>query len=315
MLPKSIQIDRCSSSNIITRMNSSFFCDNFFRNVDTNNLMMSVFCYISSDQTSKEQSYTMNQHLLRTIAKFSILEAIRDKFLIFIFGGVAVFFSLSLFVGELAITEGAVTQAALLGSALRLFSVFTISLFVITSMIREFNDKGFELILSHPVPRSSYYFGKFAGFSVIGLIIVSIVAACLCLFAPVNAVMLWSLSLQCELMIIISLSLLCLFSFSSITISFSVVMAFYILSRSIEVIQLISNSPILALGSVSHKFMNGLLEVIAYVIPDLYKFTQTEWLVYDVDIASDMAIVLGQTIIYVVFISSIALFDLYRKEL
>ena len=61
--------------------------------------------------------------------------------------------------------------------------------------------------------------------------------------------------------------------------------------------------------------MNGLLEVIAYIIPDLYKFTQTEWLIYEIDVFHDMSIVLGQTIIYVIFISSIALFDLYRKEL
>ncbi len=257
----------------------------------------------------------MNHNLLRTIAKFSIWEAIRDKFLIFIFGGVAGLFLIALFIGELAITEGSVTQAAMLGSALRLFSVFTIGLFVITSMIREFNDKGFELILSHPVPRSSYYFGKFIGFSSIALIVVLMVAGCLCLFSPVSMVFWWSLSLFCELLIIVSLSLLCLFSFSSITISFSVVMSFYVLSRSIEAIQLISSSPILALGSFSHKFMNGLLEIIAYVIPDLYKFTQTEWLVYEIDVGADMGIVLGQTIIYTVFISSIALFDLYRKEL
>lgn len=257
----------------------------------------------------------MNHNLLCTIAKFSIWEAIRDKFLLFIFGGVAGLFFAALFIGELAITEGAMTQAALLASALRLFSVFTIGLFVITSMIREFNDKGFELILSHPVPRSSYYFGKFIGFSGISLIVVLMIAACLCLFAPVNMVLLWSFSLFCELLIIISLSLLCLFSFSSITISFSVVIGFYILSRSIEAILLISNSPALALGSISHKFMSGLLDVIAYVIPDLYMFTQTEWLIYEVDVFGDVGFVLGQTIIYIVFISSIALFDLYRKEL
>jgi ABC-type transport system involved in multi-copper enzyme maturation permease subunit len=257
----------------------------------------------------------MNHNLLLTIAKFSIWEAIRDKFLLFILAGVISFFLMSLFIGELAITEGAETQAALLASALRLFSVFTISLFVITSMIREFNDKGFELILSHPVPRWSYYFGKFAGFSVTALLVVLMSAACLCVYVPLSLAFLWSLSLFCELLIIISLSLLCLFSFSSITISFSIVMAFYILSRSIEAIQLISNSPILAVGSISHKFMNSLLDAIAYLIPDLYKFTQTEWLIYQTELADNMAIVVGQTLIYATFISCIALFDLYRKEL
>lgn len=257
----------------------------------------------------------MNHNLLLTIAKYSIWEAVRDKFLIFILMGVIIFFCISLFIGELAITEGAQMQSAILASTLRLFSVFTMGLFVITSMIREFNDKGFELILSHPVPRSSYYFGKFTGFSVVALLIALMSAGCLCLYAPVNLSLFWSFSLFCELLIIISLSLLSLFSFNSITISFSVVMAFYVLSRSIEVIQLISDSPILASGSMSHVVINGLLDVIAYIIPDLYKFTQTDWLVYFTDIKADMLIVIGQTLIYVTLLSCVALFDLYRKEL
>ncbi len=257
----------------------------------------------------------MNHNLLLTIAKYSIWEAIRDKFLIFIFIGVVALFCASLFIGELAITEGIQMQSAMLASSLRLFSVFTMGLFVITSMVREFNDKGFELVLSHPVPRSSYYFGKFAGFSVVAFLIAAMSVLCLCVFVPMEFVLMWSFSLFCELLIIISLSLLALFSFNSITISFSVVMAFYILSRSIEAIQLISDSPILPLGSMSHKFMNGLLDMIAYIIPDLNKFTQTDWLVYVSDFNADIFLVVGQTLIYIVLLSSVALFDLYRKEL
>lgn len=257
----------------------------------------------------------MNRNLLLTIAKYSIWEAIRDKFLLFILAGGVVFFCISLFIGELAITEGAQMQAAILASVLRLFSVFTIGLFVITSMVREFNDKGFELILSHPVPRASYYFGKFTGFSIVALLVALMSACYLAMYAPVHLAVFWSFSLFCELLIIISLSLLCLFSFNSITISFSVVMAFYILSRSIEAIQLISDSPILATGSISHKFMNSLLDGIAYLIPDLYRFTQTEWLIYQTDFKSSSVVVIGQTLIYVIFISCVALFDLYRKEL
>ncbi len=257
----------------------------------------------------------MNHNLLLTIAKYSIWEAIRDKFLVFILIGVIVLFCMSLFVGELAIAESVQMQSAILASALRLFSVFTMGLFVITSMVREFNDKGFELILSHPVPRSSYFFGKFSGFSSIAFLIALMNLGCLCFYAQVDSALFWSLSLFCELLIIISLSLLCLFSFNSITISFSIVISFYILSRSMEAIQLISDSPIIVSTSISYQFINGMLDLIAYIIPDLNRFTQTNWLVYASDIKTDMLLVAGQTIIYVVFLSSVALFDLYRKEL
>jgi ABC-type transport system involved in multi-copper enzyme maturation permease subunit len=257
----------------------------------------------------------MSHNQLLTIAKYSIFEAVRDKFLLFILFGVIMFFCLSLFIGELAIIEGVQIQSAVLAYVLRLFSVFTIGLFVITSMVREFNDKGFELILSHPVPRSSYYFGKFVGFSVVAFLIALMSACCLSLYVSLDLIFFWSFSLFCELLIIISLSLLSQFSFNSITISFSVIMAFYILSRSIEAIQLISDSPILQTGTMSHELINSLLDVIAYIIPDLYKFTQTDWLVYLTEFTPHMFIVVGQTIIYVAFLSSVALFDLYRKEL
>ena len=134
----------------------------------------------------------MHHNLLLTVAKYSIWEAIRDRFLFFIISGVLFFFLVSLFVGELAITEGIQTQAAILAFSLRLFCVFTIGLFVITSMIREFNDKGFELILSHPVPRSTYYLGKFTGFAVVALFISLLSAVCLSVFVPINLSLLWS---------------------------------------------------------------------------------------------------------------------------
>ncbi len=255
----------------------------------------------------------MNHCQLLTIAKFSVWEAVRDKFLMFIIIGMLVFLLISVFVGELAITEGTMTQAAILAATLRFFAVFTIGLFVITSMIREFNDKGFELILSHPVTRSSYYFGKFFGFSFVALIIILMCLGSLCLYVPVSLAFLWSFSLYCELLIIISLSLLCVFSFNSITISFSIVMGFYILSRTIEAIQLISDSSIINVGTVSHKLMNGLLDVIAYLVPNLGDFTNTEWLIYQSD--SEFSLVVGQTIIYVILLSCVSLFDLYRKEL
>ena len=92
-------------------------------------------------------------------------------------------------------------------------------------------------------------------------------------------------------------------------------MAFYLLSRTIDAIKLISESPILESNSFGQKFMNEVLNIISYVIPDLYKFTQTEWLIYVDQFSLDQFSFLGQTIIYIVLLSSAALFDLYRKEL
>lgn len=257
----------------------------------------------------------ITQNPILTIAKYSVLEAIRDRFLLFIVMGILLFFGLALFIAELAITEGVETQTAILATALRFFAIFTTSLFVITSMLREFHDKGFELILSHPLPRASYYFGKYLGFASTALIVVLMIGFCLSIYAPVIAVLFWSLSLFCELLIIIAFSLLCLFSFGSTPIAFSVVFCFYWLARSIEVILLISESPIIASPTLSHQLLQGGLELIAYLIPNLYAFTKTEWLVYALDAPISVVMILGQTLIYTSLLSAAALFDLYRKAL
>ena len=51
------------------------------------------------------------------------------------------------------------------------------------------------------------------------------------------------------------------------------------------------------------------------MLPDLYRFTRSEWLVYHVGTPSDLLPVLGQSAVYLVLICGAALFDLYRKIL
>ena len=256
----------------------------------------------------------MNNQLI-TIARFSLLEALRDRFMWMIIIGLILAFLLSVFVGELAIAESVSMKTAVLAYLLRLFSVFTISLFVINSMLREFHEKGFELILSRPITRATYFLGKLGGYAFVAFIVSLGIACSLLLFKPDVAVIYWSISLYCELLIVVALSLLCLFTLNSVTLAFTLVAGFYALSRSMETILLISKTPILESSSLGHRFMQMILDGIAYVLPELHRFTRTDWLIYGLPEYSDFYRVLAQTMIYVLLLSAAALFDLYRKEL
>ena len=249
-----------------------------------------------------------------TIARYTFREAIRNHLFILTVLGLICFFGLTEFIGELAITESQELQATLLGSALRIFAILTVSLFVIVSMVREFNDKGFEYLLSLPIPRHNYLLGKLSGFLLFGLVISISIGILLLIYCKPSIAALWSFSLFCELSLIISLSIFCLFTFNNITLAYAVVMAFYFLSRSIETIQLIGGSPILQNEEISQKFMNFIINMIAYVLPELDTFTQSKWLAYGVE-WSELNTVIVQTIIYLVLLISASLFDLYRKEL
>jgi len=107
---------------------------------------------------------------------------------------------------------------------------------------------------------------------------------------------------------------LCLFTFSNITISFIAVIAFYLLSRSMYVIKLISTSPILEFKTFSQEFMNFLVDAISFILPELNNFTQSEWLIYGTN-SGDITLIIAQTMIYLPILWSAGLFDLYRKDL
>ena len=251
---------------------------------------------------------------ISTIARFTLLEAARRHLFIMMIAVVFGLVGLAEFIGELSITETRQVQAAVTASLLRLFSVCVICLFVISSVLRELNDKGLEIILSLPLPRYAYLFGKLFGFAGLSLSICVMAGLPLLLYAPAVRAGFWLLSLFCEHLLIICLSLVCLLTFSNITISFISVMAFYLLSRSMEAICLLSADPILATGAVSQDFVHFLVNVFALALPDLNAFARSDWLVYGVDFA-DMRAVLMQTLLYLTVLLSAGLFDLYRKNL
>ena len=166
------------------------------------------------------------------VARFTFLEAVRNRLFTLVIVGLVCILGLTEFIGDLAITETRAVQSSLTASGLRFFAVCVVGLFVVTSMVREFNDKGFEMLLSLSMTRVSYYFGKFAGFALLSIVIITAASLILLLYSPAVDVLIWFISLLCESLIIIALSLLCLFTFNSITTAFTALIAFYLLARS-----------------------------------------------------------------------------------
>lgn len=250
-----------------------------------------------------------------TISYFTVLEAIRNRLFVFTVIFIIAIFGISGFIGELAITESGQLQSAVLGFVLRLMCIFIVSLFVITSTVREFDDKGFELLLSLSLPRWSYYLGKFFGFSLLSLIITVLISLPLFVYSGFSQVLFWGCSLFCELLVMVSASLFCLFTFGNITISFTIVTVFYLLARTISAIRLISENPVLSEASHYQEFMKYLVEGISVFLPDFNVFTRSEWLIYGNANPELLIPILGQTLIYVFLLAGASLFDLYRKNL
>lgn len=250
-----------------------------------------------------------------TIAAYTVLEASRNRLLWLVFAFMATGAVFAEFIGDVAITESEQTQAAFLGALLRACAVFMVALFVITSMLRDFNDKGVELVLSLPIPRASYCLGKMLGYSAVAAMTAATYSVCLLLYAPPAQTLLWGVSLTCELLIVTAFSVLCLFTFTHVTLALSTVMGFYVLSRSISAFRAIAESPLLTSDSLGQQFLHGFVSGLAYVLPSLERFTLTDWLVYATGTWQSLMPIFVQTVIYLLLIVAAALFDLYRRNL
>ncbi len=251
---------------------------------------------------------------IRTIAYYTLIEALRNR-LIWLFVAVAVIgIGVSGFLNELAITESRQIQAALLAAFLRFSAVFLIATFVVTSMVREFNDKGLELLLSMPLPRAGYLLGKLVGFAALALIPALLFGALTLFFSPPIQSLLWSVSLLCELWLVAAFSLLCVLTFNQVMASLSAVMAFYLLARSVATLQLIGHAELVG-QTLSQRFMNGVIDSLSALLPHLDRFTSTEWLVYHTGGWAQLAPLLAQSAVYLALLAAAAMFDLYRKNI
>ena len=249
------------------------------------------------------------------IARLTVLEATRGRLAWIIAGFMAGGWVLAAFAGELAITETQGFRSGLLGAWLRSCAVFTVSAFVITSAARELHDKGLDLMLSMAVPRAAYYAGRLAGFAGISVLSATACALALLWCAPLPQAALWAASLGLELLIVTAMSLLCVFTFSQITWSMSAVLGFYVLSRSMAALQSMAHEPLAVSAGASWQFIRAFVDALAFLLPDLDRFTESEWLIHGAGTIADLGFVAMQTVIYLALLCAAALFDLYRKAL
>lgn len=249
------------------------------------------------------------------IARFTLLEALRTRLLWLVLGALGSLVLASLFLQQLAITESARVQTGFLAASGRMAAVFVLCLHVASSMAREFNDKGIELLLSLDLPRPGYFFGKLLGFGAAALLIAAMTTLALAWIAPGPGLALWGVSLACELLLVVALTLFCALTFAQIMPAVSFVAAFYLLARSIGAIRLIAGSELLPQREWTQRLLGWLVDGLSLLLPDLSRFTSTAWLLDGSGGLSAIAFVATQTAIYGSLIVLAGLFDLYRKNL
>lgn len=260
----------------------------------------------------------MNKTLHNTlvIMRYTLRESLKNRIL-WIAGVFAIIgIGGASFVGDFSVVEYQQTETAVLASFYRFCAVFFMIVLVVSTMVREFNDKCLELYLSLPISRLTYFNGKLCGFFITGAAVAVIYAAIMLLYAPAGATLLWLFSLICELILIIALSFFCVMTFNQ-QVPASVVTAFffYLMCRASDDLVLIAQSEII-IHTAGAAYMTKAMEWFGLLLPSLGRFTRPEWLIYsDWNAAALAPLILAQTVIYCVLLSGAALFDFLRKNL
>ena len=250
-----------------------------------------------------------------TIARFTLLEAIRTRLPLVVVAVFGLLWATSYFIHQISITESARLQSSFFAAAARLASVFILALYITSSLAREFNEKGLELVLALDLPRSSYLLGKLAGFIVVGMTIALIAALPLAAFVPLNVMAIWASSLALELAIVCAASLFCIVTFNQIFSAVTLVACFYLLARSITAMRLMAESSLLGNLAGARPALDIGVEALAYLVPPLDRFSASEWIAaraVDPDVLGPIVV---QSAIYVALLLGAAMIDFYRREL
>ena len=251
---------------------------------------------------------------LLTIARYTLLEARRTRLPLLLAVALALMLALGFFVSELAVIESARLRLSVYAAGARFVAVFVVATHVLGSITREFNDKGIDALLALDLPRSHYILGKLGGFLALGAGVAVITCLPLTFMASPPAVLQWGAALVLELAVVAAFSLFCVIALGQFIPAAALVLAFYLLARSLSALQLISAHPLSGAGTLSHEMGRWMVDALALVMPALDRWPQTAWLIDAPAPWPLFALLLAQAGLYVALLAGAAMVDFQRRN-
>ena len=248
------------------------------------------------------------------IARYVLVEARRSSLPWLAAGGMIAALALSSFLSRVAITEASSLQASVSAALLRAFAVFLVAAHVVSSVVRETNDKGLELALALPISRPAWYLGKLLGFACAGALIAALFALPLLAWTKPADLGAWWVALAVESALVAAAALFFASALGQTVSAIAATAGLYLLSRSVTAIQAIAASPI-ANDSAGGQAARWLVDAFALLLPRLDAVARGDWLLYGAPPGPELAAALAGMAIYLVLLTAAGLFDLSRRNL
>jgi ABC-type transport system involved in multi-copper enzyme maturation permease subunit len=254
---------------------------------------------------------------MHTIIRYTLLTASRD----WLFIGLAIIifmaYALSVFMGSTALVEQSHMSLAYFAGSSRLILVTGLIVFVCFHVRRSFDNREIELILSKPISRTQFVIAYWLGFAALSVVAMAPVLLVLCVFQSPDPIGLlyWSISLLLEITLVLAFALLASLIMNSAVSAVMSSFAFYLASRLMGFFVAAIDNPTSLMGSGSWGgALEFLIKVISTVIPRLDLFAKSQWLIYGVEGQQDLWVFQAQSLVFILLLLSIAVFDFKRKQ-
>ena len=247
------------------------------------------------------------------IARFTLLEGWRTHALWGIVGVIIVALVAAEFAAGLAITESESYRVLIYASLVRALLVLIFMLLVATSVVRELHDRQLDFTLSRPVSRASWMVGRLLGFWILSAAAVGIAGLPLLWHGASSGAAAWLITFQLELAIVCAATMTCVVTLRQVTLAVTVAAGFYVLSRAIDMLVLMSRGPTVDPNAwVSQVVAEG-IDGLALVLPALGRVAQSEWLSSGT-VATPISGTVIECLVYSALLLAIGLFDFYRVD-
>lgn len=259
----------------------------------------------------------MNRHRLAplvAVARYTVVDLMRSRWRPMIAAMLAIGVAISLFAGQLALTERDAVVVSLAAPVLRILCVLLVMALVIAALVREIGDRTHLMALAAPIARGGWIAAKLAGFTTISAMTAAASGAVLWLLAPPGAgpaAAAWTVSLAMELAICAAIAMTVALALRQVPVALLAAAGVYVAARLIGVIQRINAHSPAGEGTAAGDAMALPLGVLGALLPRLDLFARTDWLT-GAPVDGFWAMPL-QAALYLVLMATVAAFD-YRKR-
>lgn len=251
-----------------------------------------------------------------TLIRYVLLTAMRDRLFVALPSVMFLTFIIASVLSHTSMIEEQAMHATFVAGTFRIILAIGTAVFVCFHVRQAFDAKEIDVMLSRPISRASLIISYWAAFSIVATLSTIIAIVLIFLSGPVTweGFGIWVLSWLIELWIVVAISLFAAFTLRSAVISVIFTMTLYVLSRLMGYFlatvksRLVFDTPIL--NELSSYSMKGL----AIFVPRLDMFGKTVWLTQGITNSMEVLLFLGQGLVIIPLLLTLAIIDFYRRQ-